>query len=134
MLAQALQMTHLEPGCLHRGHDTADFMELSVREHVPVGEVTPEPRCREAAVVHPTRVRRAADAVVQQSTFWSQQAPAPAEVMVELGETYVLEHADRTDGVVGPVIDVAKVAEADLDSIGEAELGGALARELSLRT
>ena len=62
-----------------------------------------------------------------------EQRAAPREVAVELGEPDVLEHADRADGVVRTVVDVAEVGVAHLDPVAEPALGDALARQVGLR-
>ncbi len=45
----------------------------------------------------------------------------------------VLEHADRADGVVRTVVDVAEVGVTHLDAIAEPAFGDTLAREVGLR-
>ena len=70
--------------------------------------------------------------MVQQPTLGAQQRVTPREVAGELGESDVLEHADRADGVVRTVVDVAEVGVAHLDPVAQPALGDALARELGL--
>ena len=68
----------------------------------------------------------------EQPALWAQQLPAAPEVAVQLRQPDVLEHADRADGVVRAVIDVAEIGVANLDAVAEPALRGAFARELGL--
>ena len=48
-----------------------------------------------------------------------QQVVEAPEVLAQAGPADVFEHADGADGVVGPVVDVAVVLQADLDPVGQ---------------
>ena len=61
------------------------------------------------------------------STSWQRSKYTP-----QLPEPDVLEHADRADGVVRAVVDVAVVLVPHLDLAREAGLGGALLGQLGL--
>src|SRR4029453_11343505 len=115
VLAQALEVTDLEPGALHRRDDAADLVQLAVGEDVAIDEAVALEACAAG-------VRRPRDAVVQQTTAGSQQPPEPVEVHPKLREPYVLEHPDRADRVERPVGDVAVVLVPDLDAVDQAGL------------
>ena len=66
VLAQTLDVAHLEPGALHARHDRADLVQLAVGEHVAVDE----PAVRERGA----RPGPLGDAVVQQPALRAQQA------------------------------------------------------------
>ena len=76
--------------------------------------------------------RRAADAVVEQPAPGAQQALQPVEVLGQLRLADVLEHADRADGVVGAVGDLAVVLHPDLDAVGQPGVGHPLLGQLGL--
>ena len=89
MLAEGLDVAHLEAGPLHRQHALADVDQLAVGEDVAVDERRPselEPADR-------------ADGVVEQPPLGPQRTAQDVEVPVEVALTDVLEHADRGDRV-----------------------------------
>src|SRR5262249_16976054 len=124
VLAQALDVAHLEARVLERGDDVADLMELAVREDVALDEH------------RGVGARRGdggpPDAVVQEAAAGAQQLEEPAAVLVEAVAPDVLVHADRADRIVGSVRDVAVVLQAELDLRRDAPAGGASQRELEL--
>ena len=73
-----------------------------------------------------------ADGVVEEAAAGRQQLEALLEVHGELRQADVLEHADRADRVVGPVVDVAVVLVPDLDLVGQPGLGDPLLGQLGL--
>ena len=114
MLAQALDVAHLEPGvAASRDTTDADLVQLAVGEHVPVDE---------AAAARTAVARAPAGELIpwfsSRPSGREQPVQAP-EVLVELRRADVLEHADRADRVERTVVDVAVVLDADLDEVGE---------------
>ena len=125
MFAQAFDVAHLEPRVLDAAHDAADLVQLAVGEHEPVDEpVSAEARARLA--------RRTRDPVVQEPSARTEQRVQMREVLRQTLGPHVLEHSDARDRVVGPVVDVAFVLDADLDSVGYSGLRHSLRGQLGL--
>lgn len=128
MLADRLDVPHLEAGALQVGHGGADGGEFTVGEDVGVDELVDVVR----RFVLPGA---AGDLVVEEPPAGlEQREEVPRVLQVPCG-AHVFGHADGGDGVVGPVGDVAVVLHPDLDPVGEALPGDALAgvRRLFLR-
>src|SRR3546814_247903 len=122
VLAQRLDVAHLEPGVLHRPDRVADVQQLAVGEHVAAHEgAAPELRAADRG-----------DGVVEEPAAGGQQRRQRREVRIDAGLADVLGHADRGDGLEIPAGEVAVVLEPDLDPVGEAGLFDALAGELDL--
>ncbi|MDH6189218.1 hypothetical protein M2168_002250 [Streptomyces sp. CZ24] len=120
MLAQRLQVADLEPGALQLGDGGADGGEFAVGEDVGVDEGV--------HVVGGLVVLGAAgDLVIEEPSAGLEQGVQVVGVLQVPDGADVLGHADGGDRVVGPVPDVAVVLDADLDAVGEALFGGALA-------
>ena len=122
VLAQRLDVADLEAGFLHRRHDVGHRMQLTVREDVAGQEGVGR---RGLGV-------QAGDAVVEEQPAGTQQRVHGARIGVELLAADVLVHADAGDLVERAVGDLAVVADADLDAVGEAGGLDPLACELGL--
>ena len=123
VVAQALHVTGLEPRALDRRDDRADLVEVGIGEHVAVEERGPgQPAAPE---------RRTAHRVVHEPPSRPQEPEHRGRVGVEIA-AHVLEHADRADGVVGPVVDGPVVLVAHLHPVGEPRLRDGLAGPVDL--
>jgi len=71
--------------------------------------------------------------MVEQAAAGCEQREQPLEVHLKLREADVFEHADRADGVEGPVGHVAVVLAANFHLAAETGLGDAFGRQLRLR-
>src|SRR5918994_2379810 len=86
VLAQILDVAHLEASLLDGRDDCADLVQLAIGEDVAVDETSP-PKGSPLP-------RGPGDAVVEEAAAVMQQRIEPFEVHPELRETDVLEHAD----------------------------------------
>src|SRR5204863_4268446 len=93
VLAQTLDVSSLESRALDGGDDRPDFAQLTVGEDEAVDEAAPIERGAAAGAP------RAADAVIEEPAAGTEQRVEPREVLVELAQANVLEHADRADRV-----------------------------------
>ncbi len=126
MLAQRLQVAHLEARILERGDHARDWHEFAVGKHVAVDE-----RGRFRALLRIIGTQR--DRVVQQPSLGAQQREQVVCVPREVIRSDVLGHADARDRVERPVVDFAVVLDSDLDQISDAGIGHAFAGILGLR-
>ena len=119
VLAQRLDVTHLEAGPLHRQHALADVDQLAVgNTYRPMNDVRPS---RDP----PTELM----AWLSSRPHGSRAARRVGVVLVEPLRAHVLRHPDRRDGVELLAAELAIVLQADLDAVLHAGLGDALARQ-----
>src|ERR1041385_152016 len=103
MLAQALEITALQP-CTVRGSDhLSQLGQLAVGKHVTLEELTlaPEPASRpdpEAGRARPVQID---DALIEECPAWSEHVEHHLEIALELGSAHVLDHSDARCLVVG---------------------------------
>ena len=147
MLAERLEVAYLEAGLLQHRHHHADLVQLAVGEHValdqiavdPGGQVGSEGGGQSAAQglrppqgAFSLRVAGTGDGVVEQASLRREEREQRGGVGLESLAPDVLEHADRADGVEGPVGHVAVVLDADLHQVVEAGLLDPLSGQLGL--
>lgn len=120
VLADRLHVPHLEAGAFELGDGGADRRQFAVGEHVGVDELVD-------LVRRLVPLGAAGDLVVEEpSAGLEQGVQVPGVLQVAVGAD-VFGHADGGDGVEGAVGDVAVVLHPDLDTVGQALVGDALA-------
>src|SRR5437879_4647902 len=130
VLAQALQVSHLEARILHGRHDSPHLVQLTVGKHVTIDERTRARRS--AAVAVPDLVSGTSDRVVEEAATRTEQVVATTEVLADPSQTDVLEHADRRNRVVRTVANVSVVLQPYVDVCGAPGSGHALRRQVVL--
>ena len=141
MLAQALEVAHLEAVRLEERHHRAHLVQFAVGKDValdkgaadlrrssqPQGDLHLSSGLAEFGGVG-VRVEgdRAPDRVVEEAPARSEQVEELLGVGGERSSPDVLGHADRADGVEGAVGDVAEILDPELDEVRDARGAGPL--------
>ena len=117
MVAQGLEVDHLQPVPLHVGERAPHMVELAAGKNVAVDEALIDRPLAELAQV----LRRGAgDRLVQVEPLRAQQSVDAGEERVVIVHAYMLEHAELAHPVIllGG-LDVAIVAQLQRDEIGQ---------------
>ena len=123
VMPEVLRVQNFEPNVLDLGGDASGAGQLSVREHVAVGEST-----REGGRL----VVVAGDAVIEQQTAGAQLRLEEAEIGRVIPDADVLGQSDRRNGVESHLANVAVVGVPHFGQLREPFVGDRLCRPLRL--
>jgi hypothetical protein len=123
---QSFDIVDFEVGPLHAELDVADAIEFAIREDVAIDE-----GCAHRLVPALLVMR---DAVIQEQSAWTQNAPNGRQVSRQVGQAHVLEHADARHLVVNAFAgEIPVVAQLHCHFILQSFGPDALLRVLELR-
>jgi hypothetical protein len=147
VLAKRFEMANFKAVLLQHRNENSHFVEFAIGKDVALNEITLDSRsdirahrscqssgqrfCSPEEVVT-LRVSRATDGVIEQPALVREQRIEVTDVFLHTLAAHMFKHADRTDGIKGPIVHIAVVLHTNVDSIGKTSVCNAPAGKVGL--